>query len=234
MKEKEIVNNRDWKEWISAHHLYSFPAASQRGRTEVRQAIWKPVVLLSCQSQLPLQCTKSSSTSTLLHVFSQKKQRQCSNLAERHQRQVGLRQMPRISTRNTFCFTWESQIYRHPPSSFQLYKLPESKRSCLGLQEKVFHQKDHKCHGKMDAFHLQGTRQRALEQFGSQEQQQSVINDEVIALARSMPRIQISFHLEKQSSFLDTEVFRSREKDVLESLSCLQHTLLSTSGSMGA
>lgn len=78
----------------------------------------------------------------------------------------------------------------------------------------------------MDAFHLQGTRQHALKQFGSQEQQQSVINDKVIALARSMPRIQISFHLEKQSSFLDTEVFRSRENDVLESLSCMQHTML--------
>lgn len=216
---------------MSAHHLYSFPAASPTGRTEVRQAIWKPVVLLSCQSQLPLQYTKSS-TSTLLHVFSQKKRRQSSNLAERHQRQVGLRQMPRIRTRDTFCFTWESYRPTSPPPPlslslpFQLYKLPESKHSCLGLQEKVFHQKDHKCHGKMDAFHLQGTRQHALKQFGSQEQQQSVINDKVIALARSMPRIQISFHLEKQSSFLDTEVFRSRENDVLESLSCSQHTML--------
>lgn len=100
---------------MSAHHLYSFPAASPTGRTEVRQAIWKPVVLLSCQSQLPLQYTKSSSTSTLLHVFSQKKQRQSSNLAERHQRQVGLRQMPRIRTRDTFCFTWESYRPTSPP-----------------------------------------------------------------------------------------------------------------------
>lgn len=164
-----------------------------------------------------------------------KQRRQSSNLAERHQRQVGLRQMPRTRTRNTFCFTWESQIYR-PPSLHFSYINFQSKRSCLGLQEKVFHQKDHKCHGKMDAFHLQGTRQHALKQFGSQEQQQSVINDKVIALARSVPRIQISLHLEKQSSFLDTEVFRSREKDqrcfgvywvVCSTLCC------STSGSMG-
>lgn len=77
----------------------------------------------------------------------------------------------------------------------------------------------------MDAFHLQSTRQHILKQLGSQKQQPSVINDKVIALARSTLRTQISFHLEKQSGFLDTEVFRSREekedclwetKDVLE------------------
>lgn len=52
-----------------------------------------------------------------------------------------------------------------------------------------------------------------------------MINDKGIVPARSALRTQIPFHLEKQSGFLDTEVFRSREKkdslwetkDVLES-----------------
>lgn len=103
-----------------------------------------------------------------------------------------------------FCLAWESQIHRHPPPPFKLYKLLESKSSYLGLLDKVFRQKDHRCHGKMDAFHLQSTRQHILKQLGSQKQQPSVINDKVIALARSTLRTQISFHLEKQSGFLDT------------------------------
>lgn len=79
----------------------------------------------------------------------------------------------------------------------------------------------------MDAFYLQSTLQHAAKQFGSQKLQPSVINDTVIPLARSTLRTQISSHLEKQSGFPDTEVFRSREKkegclwetkDVLESV----------------
>jgi len=89
----------------------------------------------------------------------------------------------------------------------------------------------------MDAFHLQSTRQNALKQFGSQKQQPSVINDKVIAGARLTPRTQTSFHLEKQSGFLDTELFRSREKkeayfwetkDVLESTAIELYITFST------
>lgn len=79
----------------------------------------------------------------------------------------------------------------------------------------------------MDAFYLQSSQQRAVKLFGSQKLQPSVINDRVIPLARSTLRTQVSFHLEKQSGFPDSEVFRSREKkedclwetkDVLESI----------------
>lgn len=160
---------------MPANHLYSFRVAQlpvHRRQEEERQG--KQSGSLWCFFQVSPSChfnTQPSSTSTLLHVFSQKNRRQSSNLAERHQRQVGLRQMPRIRTRGMFCLTGESQIHRPPISA----KFLESRSSWLGLREKVFRQKDHKCHGKMDAFHLQSKRQYTVKHFGSQEQQQSVI-----------------------------------------------------------
>lgn len=47
---------------------------------------------------------------------------------------------------------------------------------------------------RWDAFHLQSTRQHTMKQFGSQKQQLSVMNDKVIAQARSILRTQIYAH----------------------------------------